>query len=730
MSLSQEQRGVSRDTSRAYSKNSNTLFFSVILCTYNRRNFVLSALASLRRQTLSYQQFEVIVVDNGSTDGTFAVVQNYVHANPLHTQAAEHTWQVQCLYEPHNGLAYARNKGLQAAAGEIAVFLDDDTMADPKFLEHLLSAYQETKADAIGGKVVLRLEGPRPHWLTDDLFDLLGYFEPAQTRIPLPEALSFSSCNFSVRLDVLQVMGNFSPFLSKRLHVPASMEIIDLCQRLQTAGYHLWYEPQAVITHRVPPARLQRPFFTGRAYWQGRSEILTYYANERIKTQQMETASHYTMTAISRTLIQDISAIARIVIFHRSLQVLAGASTNERLLTAMTQARMWGRLHQKLRFLEHIPSEITMPAVLLVHAKQLDATVDLLTQALHKQPLHCTISENDIPLAWLWQHRSHDGQCAGIVHIYRPGAFNLTQQQRQRFLFLLRLARHLGIRMVATDTGGWWQNIHNTRQRARRIFERTVFQQSHLIFAYTRQPEQLYVEKNVRRRVQCLPHPGFRGYYPPALPREQAQQQLGLAAQVGYVYLCFADQHSERELLYLLQAFAEMGQAAHHAKQQRATAQQASPQLLLVGSPQDTSSPSHMLREAAVNSAVHLFMEDATEADFPLYMGAAHAVVIPHLPAQNAGMLETAIVALCYERFVIAPALPRFNGMLPPYMSAFYDPSSRSSLIQALEKAQFHNHGLKGKEVKALDAETSWQIYAQHLLTRYQRILSYKDKML
>src|SRR5713226_4862864 len=187
---------------------------SVILCTYNRRNLVLSTLASLRRQTLPYDQFEVIVIDNGSTDGTLNAVRTYVEAGSQQPKKSKDTWRVQCLSEPQNGLAHARNTGLLAASGDIAVFLDDDTIADPHFLERLLIAYEETGADAIGGRVELRWEAPRPHWLTDGLLDMLGCFAPNPMRMQLQECSSFSSSSFSIKVEALRSVGYFSPFLS------------------------------------------------------------------------------------------------------------------------------------------------------------------------------------------------------------------------------------------------------------------------------------------------------------------------------------------------------------------------------------------------------------------------------------------------------------------------------------------------------------------------------------
>ncbi len=684
--------------------------FSIILCTYNRCNLVLSALASLRRQTLAYHQFEVIVIDNGSTDGTLSAVRTYVSAGVQSGRKSEETWQVQCLAEPQNGLAHARHTGLLAAAGEIAVFLDDDTLADPYFLERLLQAYDETGADAIGGRVELRWEAPRPHWLTDDLLDMLGYFAPAPHRAQLQEDTSFSSSSFSVRIEALRSIGYFSPFLSKRLHVPTSMEVQDLCHRLSKAGYRLWYEPEAVVAHRAPAARLHRAYFVGRAYWRGRSEELAQYA---IKLQNGDT-SHQSYTGILRTILPELREIGYLALLHRPLLWLASRSTNERLEAAMAQARSWGRLLQQLQFLEHVPVEVTTPAVLLVRSPDPDATADLLAHALGLQDVSCTQVAADIPIPWLWRHRSYQGQAMGIVHFYRPGALPLTYRQRQRLWFCLWLARCWGIRIVATDTGGWWQSTRNLRFLSRRTFERNLLYTSDIVLAFTRQPEQLYPDKKLHRRIRCLPHPGFRGYYAQPVTRIEAHRQLGLPEEASFVYLCLAYTHTERELIQLIEAFAEV------KKREKSTPAQ----LVLAGSPIDKKGPARFLKLAALNSSVHLCLAAPDQAEMPLYIGAADALVLPHFARQTAGTLETALIALSYGRVVVAPSLPHFNGMLPPYASMLYDPASRASLVEALLKVQTLNYSLNKKEAARLDAESGWGQYAHRLRKIYKQLLS------
>lgn len=684
--------------------------FSVILCTYNRRNLVLAALACLRRQTISSRNFEVIVVDNGSQDGTLNAVNSFVQMDEPGKNTSEESWQVQCLYEPRSGLAHARNTGLLAASGQIAVFVDDDTLIDPHMLERLWQTYQETGADAVGVRVAVHWDSKPPHWMINDLLETLGQFAPSSHRIQMAPGAVFASCAFSVKLEALRSINYFSPLLSKRATLPASIEVADLCQRLHQAGYHIWYEPLALVLHRVTFARLQRAFFVGRSYWQGRSEIMLQYRHTRNEDGK----------AARRELLQELLQFARCFFVQSPLISLAGRATSERLLASMEQAHSWGRFIQRFFYLEHVPQELETPAVFFVRPATPDASFEMLTSALEKQDVRYLVGMPDIPLDWLWRHRMYRDQPVGILHFYRPGALELTRRQEQQLSFRLWLARRLGVRVVVTDEGGWWQSARGPYFRGRRTLERKFLHASNTIVASTHQPRLLYRERRLAKRVRSLPQPGFRGHYPPALAQDEAREALGLPSTSRFVYLCLAHQHTEREILLLLEAFHLLTQGGRHEESLPDV------QLVVAGHPIDCERSSRMLKLAARDLQIYLKAEECQANNIPLYMGACDTVVLPHLAVHTAGLPSSATLALSYHLLVVAPDLPRFSGMLPQRASLPYVPGSRESLAEAMIKAQQMNFFLQEEEELLLDAEQGWKEYTADLLNIYHELLKRK----
>jgi glycosyltransferase involved in cell wall biosynthesis len=223
------------------------------------------AIQSLLSQTASPAQYEIIVVDNHSTDDTTAVVQAW--------QASHGTGRLHLLHEPRLGLSHARNTGVQAATGEIIALLDDDGVAEVGWLAELLTAY-ETFPDAwaIGGKIVPAWEGERPSWLTDTLLPQLSMLDLGDTARPLKEGeglLYGANCSF--RRCVFDELGLFRTDLGRHADQMLGSEETELQIRILRHGKHVIYTPHAIVHHRVTLDRLQPRYFIRLAYDKGRT---------------------------------------------------------------------------------------------------------------------------------------------------------------------------------------------------------------------------------------------------------------------------------------------------------------------------------------------------------------------------------------------------------------------------------------------------------------------------
>src|SRR5262245_28178236 len=141
---------------------------TLAICTYNRAGLLGRALDSALTQTLPRDEFEILIIDNGSTDGTRQVVAAYQARTP----------NLRYVLEPQPGIAHARNRAAAEALGEYLAFLDDDAWADAKWLAELTHPLgsQDPRPACVVGPVELVWEGRRPDWFPQKHEPLLcGY---------------------------------------------------------------------------------------------------------------------------------------------------------------------------------------------------------------------------------------------------------------------------------------------------------------------------------------------------------------------------------------------------------------------------------------------------------------------------------------------------------------------------------------------------------------------------
>lgn len=245
--------------------NPITFQISVIVCTHNRAATLARTLQSLVLQNLDPSQYEIIVVDNASTDDTRTMVRELTTRVP----------NLRYAPEPRLGLSHARNTGIKRASGGIIAFLDDDAEAERDWLHELLLTFHHVKPlpSCVGGKVTPTWEAMKPEWLPDCLVSYLGVIDWGDIPhwISLPKEY-VAGVNMAFLKSDLVDQGGFNPSLGRIGDSLLSNEEILLLYNLQKEGKGIYYQPKACVRHLVSESRLTRSYFLRRAYWQGISD--------------------------------------------------------------------------------------------------------------------------------------------------------------------------------------------------------------------------------------------------------------------------------------------------------------------------------------------------------------------------------------------------------------------------------------------------------------------------
>lgn len=197
---------------------------SVVVCSHNGSRTIGECCAGLQR--LLYPNYEVIVVNDGSTDRTAAICSAF---------------GCKVITTPNRGLSHARNTGLEAATGEIVAYIDDDAYPDPHWLSYLVSTFLHPSGRRFAGVGGPNIPPPHDGLVADCVAHSPG--GPVHVLLTDRKAEHIPGCNMAFRAPALRAIGGFDPQFC------AAGDDVDVCWKLQKEGWSLGFSPAAVVWH-------------------------------------------------------------------------------------------------------------------------------------------------------------------------------------------------------------------------------------------------------------------------------------------------------------------------------------------------------------------------------------------------------------------------------------------------------------------------------------------------
>jgi glycosyltransferase involved in cell wall biosynthesis len=243
---------------------------SVIVPTLNRSTLLRKAVSSITQQTFPAEQFEIIIVDNGSTDDTRRTLDELIGRHPRH--------KIRYVYEPEPGLLAARHRGAFEAAGELFVYVDDDVEPVPGWLAAVVAGFDDPKVQIVGGRNLPKYEIDPPAWI-DSFWNSTPYggrycwylslMDLGQNKLNIKPTYIWG-LNFSIRRHAFYDLGGFHPEC-----ILETLQRFDgdgengLTMPAEARGLMAIYEPAAIVYHFVSASRMTPEYFERRAFLQG-----------------------------------------------------------------------------------------------------------------------------------------------------------------------------------------------------------------------------------------------------------------------------------------------------------------------------------------------------------------------------------------------------------------------------------------------------------------------------
>jgi len=224
------------------------LKLSIIICTYNRAKYLEYALESLIIQTEGQNSFEVLIIDNNSSDNTKEIYEKFTNKLPL-----------KYFLEKKQGLSHARNRGIKEAKYDLIAFLDDDAKVSKDWIKLGLEIARKQKVDIFGGPIYPYYESKKVEWFKDE-YEIRSHGDS-------PKYLDkgyLSGSNIFFKKDVFKRVGLFDPKYGMKgdeISVGEETKLQEIADRIDIKRF---YHPQLFVYHLVPEYKMKVSYFIKR----------------------------------------------------------------------------------------------------------------------------------------------------------------------------------------------------------------------------------------------------------------------------------------------------------------------------------------------------------------------------------------------------------------------------------------------------------------------------------
>ena len=255
---------------------------SVIIPTYNRSKLLKKSLNSIISQDFEPYLYEIIVVDNGSTDNTYDTVKSVAGKHTEH--------KIRFMRESEPGLHSGRHRGAFESEAEILIYVDDDIMATPNWLNAIVEAFEDPSVHVVGGPCLPIYEIDPPEWLVRfwrndngriscGPLSLIQFYGNKREIDPI----FIWGLNYSIKKETLFNLGGFHPDSVPKhlLHYRGDGES-GLSNKIKEKGFKAIYSPEAMVYHIIPKERLTLTYFEKRFHRQGISDSYTEIRKKKL----------------------------------------------------------------------------------------------------------------------------------------------------------------------------------------------------------------------------------------------------------------------------------------------------------------------------------------------------------------------------------------------------------------------------------------------------------------